>query len=229
MIEEELEAVKKRLKTLEEQVKTISAPLPTFKIKIETEPETKIRTEPGTERTRRVKATPSKIGERPVLPKQRGPPKKHQSAKPSVSITLRESPSLMQQFEQAAKPKLRSRALIGFFCWVRFVCKTPIQELRDNGHLTPGQSTRTNRPVPSTNDPNEPVPSTNADRTESMTIDNEEDHSGIDMDQLRAIMASDDSASLATINNQSYRAFSRLRQEETNLMHFQGSGTTSHA
>jgi hypothetical protein len=107
MMEEELEAVKKRLKTLEEQVKTISAPLPTPKIKIETETETIIKTEPETERTRRVKATSSKIGERPVLPKQRGPPQKHQSAKPSASIILGESPMRMEQHEQAAKRKSR--------------------------------------------------------------------------------------------------------------------------
>jgi hypothetical protein len=200
MMEVDLEAVKKRLKTLEEQVKTISAPLPPPEIKIETEtetmiktePETKIKIEPETERTRRVKATSSKIGERPVLPKQRGPPEKHQSAKPSASITLGESPGRMEQHEQAAKRKPRYPGLIEFCNWLLLVSKTPIQHLRDNGHTRPGQSTRTNKPVPSYD----------RDQTESMSVDNGEEYSGIDMDQLRAMMASDDQH-VASQNQQS--------------------------
>jgi hypothetical protein len=43
MMEEELKAVKKRLKALEEQIKTISAPTPRPRIKAEIE--TKIKTE----------------------------------------------------------------------------------------------------------------------------------------------------------------------------------------
>jgi hypothetical protein len=144
----------------------------------------------STRGTRLVQPRSSTIGKRPVVPKQREPLEKHRSTKPPTSTALknnnrsrvtsplvRKSPGPKEQHEQAARRRPLYPGFIGFCRWIVLVSKTPVQTLRDNKR---------------DDALDEPVPPTTEDQTEGVSVENEEEEDcGIDMEQLRAMMASD--------------------------------------
>jgi hypothetical protein len=148
--------------------------------------------------TRLVQPRSSTIGKRSVVPKQREPLEKHRSTKPSTSIALKnnnrsrvtsplagKSPGLMQQHEQAARRRPMHPKVIGFFRWIVLLSKTPVETLRENKRIDALRDNKRDDAL------DEPVPPTTEDQTEGVSVENEEEDSGIDMEQLRAMMASD--------------------------------------